>query len=152
MNELAVRQLLFGHSKLGYTLSESCTTKLALEYFQNKRIKIMIPNEEKESDIQEIPCQDCNQTYVGETDRTPKKQVSERKQAVRRSDSSTGTAVRLPRQAHRIEWDSASVVGTAVQDWREKVLEAVPVWTSPRAMNLDHCGLSFWDPALWLPP
>ena len=57
------------------------------------KVKTCIPEEKKRAVVYEVPCKDCNKTYIGETKRTLKVRLGEHKQAVKRGDPKNGIAV-----------------------------------------------------------
>ena len=71
MNESAVRQLLFGQLACSALLGGLCC-QVSLKYYTIAliRVETMILDKKKEGAAREIPCQDCDQTFVGETGRT----------------------------------------------------------------------------------
>ena len=44
-------------------------------------------------DVYEVPCMNCNSSYIGETGRSLKKRLVEHKSAVKRHDTKNGIAV-----------------------------------------------------------
>ena len=118
------------------------------------RVKLLpsaIPPEKKKGVVYEVQCHDCDEVCVGETGRTLKKQISERKQAVRRGDRKNGIAVHVMDKGHTIKWEEANVRSSETGYWR-KVQEAIRIQRQPNTMNLD-CGMilsSVWTPALRL--
>ena len=73
-------------------------------------VKNKIPDERKTGVIYEIPCQDCDCVYIGETGRTLKKRLAEHKQAVRRFDEKNGVAMHVHSHNHHIHWEGARIV------------------------------------------
>ena len=58
--------------------------------------------EKKRNVVYEVPCQDCQLTYIGETRRTMKKRMAEHKYAVKTGDPKNGIAVHVQRPQHAI--------------------------------------------------
>ena len=71
-------------------------------------VKNKVPEEKRTGVVYEVPCRDCDHVYVGETDRTLKKRLAERKQAVRRFNERNGIAVHVHQHDHYIYTGSAS--------------------------------------------
>ena len=70
------------------------------------RVKTPRP-EMKKNMIYEIPCKDCNMSYIGETGRSLQKRMTEHKAAVRRGDQKNGVAVHVQKYDHRVDWEAA---------------------------------------------
>ena len=54
----------------------------------------------KKGVVYEVPCMDCNSSYIGETGRSLKKQLVEHKSAVKRHDTKNGIAVHAREHQH----------------------------------------------------
>ena len=92
--------------------------------------------------IYEIPCKDSEKVYVGETFRTSKKRLYERKQAVMKFDMNNGVAARVHKEDHQIDWEDTKVVGQEEFYWKRRVMEAIQIQQCGQmCMNLD-CRLS----------
>ena len=106
------------------------------------RVKNRIPEDRRKGVIYEIPCQDCEKVYIGETGRTLKKRVSEHKQAVRKFNMNNGVATHVHNEDHRIDWEGAKVIGQQEFYWKRRVTEAIMIYQhNQQTMNLD-CGLN----------
>ena len=57
------------------------------------RVKQKTPIEKKANVVYEVPCRDCQLTYIGETRRTMKKRMTEHKYAVKTGDPKNRIAV-----------------------------------------------------------
>ena len=113
------------------------------------RVKTNIPEEKKTGVIYEVPCEECPQTYIGETKRTLKVRLSEHKQAVKHGDPKNGIAVHAHESNHRIDWDGARVRRSGMTSyWRRRTTEAILIQQREETMNLDG-GLQL--PTLWNP-
>ena len=108
------------------------------------RVKNKIPQEKRKGVVYEIPCEECEQSYVGETGRTLKKRIEEHKTAVKKEDKRNGVAVHVKKTKHQINWEGAKVISNETQYWRRRVAEAINIQTRPQTMNLD-CGLKLND-------
>ena len=56
----------------------------------------------KKGVVYEVPCMDCNRSYIGETGRSLKKRLVEHKSAVKRYDTKNGIAVHAWEHQHRV--------------------------------------------------
>lgn len=65
-------------------------------------VKNQIPAELKKGVVYEIPCQNCNEIYVGETGQTLNKRISKYKLAVRWFNDKNGIAVYMFKHDHYI--------------------------------------------------
>ena len=90
--------------------------------------------------VYEIPCQDCEKVYIGETGRSLQKRMTEHKAAVRRGDRNNGIIVHAWDEDHRTDWEGANIKEVEQQLWKRKALEAVHIHMQPNTNNPD-CGL-----------
>ena len=114
-------------------------------------VKVKNPRDElKKKDVvhvYEVPCLDCERTYVGETGRNLQKRLYEHKIAVRKCDTKNGIAVHAWDSHHRINWVGAKVISPIIgrrESWH--------IQKRGNTTNLD-CGLSLnsiWTPFLSL--
>ena len=102
---------------------------------------------EKRNLVYEVPCHDCQLTYVGETKRSMKKRPTEHRYAVKTGDPKNGIAVHVQKSQHTIDWGAARVQATAIGYWNRRTMEAIQI-RRRQSMNLD-CGLHLspvWNP------
>ena len=121
------------------------TLREALMKVKNPRPQLL-----KKGVVYEVPCMDCNKSYIGETGRTLQKRLVEHKAAVRRGDTNNGIAVHAWDQQHRVDWENASVLRQQPGYWKRRVLEAIEIQRHAENTNLD-CGMtlnSIWTPFL----
>ena len=59
------------------------------------QVKQKTPMEKKRNVVYEVPCRDCQLTYIGETRRMMKKRMTEHKYAVKTGDPRNGIAVHV---------------------------------------------------------
>ena len=56
----------------------------------------------------QIPCQDCDSVYSGETGRSLGKRITKHKNAVKNGDRKNGLAVHAWDEEHRVDWEGES--------------------------------------------
>ena len=91
--------------------------------------------------------------YIGETERTLEKRLSEHRGAVKRNGSKNGIAVHAWKTQHRVDWGAATVKQVEMNYTRRKVIEAIHMKKQKVTSNLD-CGRSLspvWQPLLCPP-
>ena len=96
--------------------------------------------------VYQIPCNNCDYVYTGESKRTLKVRLTEHKWAVKMSDPNNGIAVHVAKNQHSIDWPGAKVMRTVQGYWERRIMEAIEIRRSKRSMNLDK-GLLL--PSLW---
>ena len=74
------------------------------------RVKTARPDMKKKDVIYEVPCMDCNMSYIGKTGRNLKKRLVEHKAAFRRGDRKNGIAVHMQDYNHCMNWEAAQVI------------------------------------------
>ena len=67
------------------------------------KVKMSTPEEKRTGIVYQIPCRDCDSTYIGETGRTSKKRMVQHKAAVRGRDDKNGIAVHACKQEHCVD-------------------------------------------------
>ena len=72
-------------------------------------VKVKTPREdlEKKDVVYEVPCMDCDKSYIGETGRNLKKWIVEHKYAIKRKDDKNGIVVHANNHSHRVDWEGA---------------------------------------------
>ena len=108
------------------------------------KVKTRIPEENKRDIVYQIPCLDCESSYIGETGRKLKKRITEHKAAVRRGDKNSGIAVHVWEQQHHVDWEGAKIIDFEPHYTKRRVLEAVWIHKTKINSNLD-CGLPDLD-------
>ena len=93
-----------------------------------------------------IPCNECEEVYVGETKRTLKVRLNKHRQAVRRGDQKIGIAVHVQKTNHCIDWKGATVRKREAGYWQRITVEAIQIKKTTPNMNLDS-GLIL--PMVW---
>ena len=116
------------------------------------RVKNARPELKTKEVVYEVPCKDCECSYIGETGRNLQKRLMEHKAAVRRGDRNNGIAVHAWDHDHRVDWEAARVLEQEQRYWKRQTLEAIHIMRHGNTTNLD-CGLmlnSIWTPFLTL--
>ena len=72
---------------------------------QQALMKVKTPREdlEKKDVVYEVPCMDCDTSYIGETKRDLKKRIMEHRYAVRRRDDKNEIADHANSHNHRVD-------------------------------------------------
>ena len=114
------------------------------------KVKSRLPDEKKKVVVYQIPCNNCDYVYTGESKRTLKVRMTEHKRAVKMSDPNNGIAVHVAKSQHSIDWPGAKVMRTVQGYWERRTMEAIEIRRSKRSMNLDKGLLlpSLWNPVL----
>ena len=68
-------------------------------------VKTPIPEMNKKEVVYQIPCQDCDSVYIGETGRSLGKRIAENKYAIKTGDRKNGVAVHGWDEGHRVDWE-----------------------------------------------
>ena len=80
--------------------------------------------------------------------RTLKVCMTERKRAVKMSDSNNGIAVHVAKSQHSIDWPGAKVVRTVQGYWEWRTMDAIEIRRSKKSMNKGLLLPSLWNPVL----
>ena len=92
--------------------------------------------------VYEVPCHDCQLTYIGETRRSTKKRLTEHRYAVKTGDPKNGIAVHVQKSQHTNDWGAGRIQATVIGYWNRRTMEAIQIHRRIQSMNLD-CGLHF---------
>ena len=76
------------------------------------KVKNQVPEEKKKAVVYQVPCKDCHQLYMGETEWTLKVRLAEHRRAVQKSDVNNGIAMHVANTSHNIDWANARVVNS----------------------------------------
>ena len=91
--------------------------------------------------VYEVPCEDCEQGYVGETSRTLKKRIVEHNATVRKENKKNEIAVHVKNTKHYTDWEGTKVISNERQ---YRVVEAISIQTQTPD---NESGL--WSQAEW---
>ena len=70
-------------------------------------------NRDKKNAVYQIPCQDCEKVYIGETSKTIKSRITEHKNAIKREDACSLSAKHVTENDHRIDWKKIKILNHA---------------------------------------
>ena len=70
-------------------------------------------NEDKQNAVYQIPCQDCEKVYIGETSKTIKSRITEHKNAIKREDERSLPAKHVTENDHRFDWIKIKILNHA---------------------------------------
>ena len=92
------------------------------------RLKDKTPTNKKKGVVYEIPCGDCELTYVGETPRTVTNRVKEHRRAVVKGDiQASAIASHVWQEEHKINVDKTRVIDRATGMTERRVKEALHI-------------------------
>ena len=110
------------------------------------KVKSRLPDDKRRGVVYQIPCNNCDHVYTGESKRTLKIRMVEHRRAVQKSDPYNGIAVHVAKSHHSIDWKKARAV-KSVQGTGNKEL-----WKPSRSrrarvpINLRRQGLTYISP------
>ena len=67
------------------------------------KVKQLTLQLDKKGVVYEVPCEECNHVYIGETGRTLKKRLTKHKVAVKKCNNKNGIAVHAWKYVHQVE-------------------------------------------------
>ena len=70
-------------------------------------------NEDKQNAVYQIPCQDCEKVYIGETSKTIKSRITKHKNAIKREDERSLPAKHVTENDHRFDWTEIKILNHA---------------------------------------
>ena len=82
-------------------------------------------NDGRKEVVYQIPCQDCDSVYIGETGRSLGKRITEHKCAVKTGDRKNGVAVHAWDEGHRVDWEGVKILESEPHYLKRRVLEAI---------------------------
>ena len=91
------------------------------------RVKSRIPDDKRGGVVYQIPCNNCDHLYTGESKRTLKTRVAEYRRAVQKSDPNNGIVVYVAKSHHSIDWKEAMVVKSVQGYWERRTMEAIEI-------------------------
>ena len=100
-------------------------------------VKDPIPADETPNVIYKLPCQDCNEVYIGETGRSLKTRKKEHQDRIVHRDANSQVyqhITQLP-DAHTIAWNNASIIHTNRNLKQRRFIEAAYSISSNNSYN-----------------
>ena len=98
-----------------------------------------IPMDQRSGVVYEIPCDDCEQVYVGQTDRSFACRLKEHRRAFKSiDDMRSAVAEHSFNSGHAINWDNARVIDTCHHYYTRIFLESWYISSKRHAMNKDR--------------
>ena len=89
--------------------------------------------------VYEVPCEDCDQSYIGESGRSLEVRLAEHQRHVRKGEiTRSAIAEHAILQVHRMDWESARVIDTSRKYWQRRVKEALCIAQSEKKINKDN--------------
>ncbi len=85
--------------------------------------------------VYQIPCGDCDETYIGHSGRPLNTRVQEHKNAVRKSSVSSGVADHTIKTGHSIDWEQVDIIDRDPLTPPRRIREAIAIRLHNPAMN-----------------
>ena len=104
------------------------------------QLKDPVPSDEKAGVVYSIPCQGCDQKYVGESGKQLKTRIHEHKLALRRADLKSHVWTHCSQTGHEINFNETSILARSDKKAERLVLESIfstPQSTYNRCVELD---------------
>ena len=110
------------------------------------RPKDPIPKEKKTGVIYEIPCQDCNTKYIGETGRALSTRIKEHQACVHLAKyEKSALAEHANSLGHDISWQDVDILSTQSNWLRRKITEAWWIAEKDNVLTNRDCGRKMPD-------
>ena len=90
-----------------------------INVFQNKK--------EVTAGVYNIPCNDCEKSYYGQTGRSINHRILEHKRAVRYGHENNGIFLHLKNTGHRINWENSELIFKSSCGYKRKIIEAAVI-------------------------
>ena len=91
------------------------------------KVKEPMPELKRKGVVYEVPCNDCDHVYIGETGRTLEKRLKEHRSAVKKNDRKNGIGVHAWDTGHQVKWESASVKEVETNLSNRRIMEALHI-------------------------
>ena len=99
--------------------------------------------------VYEVPCGDCNKTYVGQTGRNMSSRLQEHQNAVRQKSSTSSLAMHALENGHNINFGSMKALAQVDFLQQRFIREAIEIERRPHTLNKRDDGLRL--PSAWTP-
>ena len=118
-----------------------CAT-LMLGSYNIKVAQKLVSKEQKSDAIYSIPCNDCNQEYIGQTKRQFGTRLKEHQKAVALSRKDNSALLEHTCQTnHTIAWNNSKIITTNQRYHQRRCLEAWHINSAHAPLNRDDGGL-----------
>lgn len=124
------------------------TTTTKIKKFTNNH-KDKIPFEDQ--GVYEIPCKDCEKTYIGQTNRRINVRIEEHKNSVKQKQTTSSLAQHILETGHKIDFDNTKTLARSKCLKTRIVREAMEIEIRPFSMNKRDDSLRLanaWKPIL----
>ena len=79
-----------------------------------------LEDRKKKGVVYEVPCQDCECVYIGETSRGLEKRLNEHKNVVKKHDSYNGIAAHTWTNQYQVDWKAAKTREMEENYWKRR--------------------------------
>jgi hypothetical protein len=112
-----------------------------------RKVKPIRPMESTKNIIYEIPCKECEGSYIGESLRQLGKRVEEHKKAVQTCDQNNGIAKHSWEKSHQMAWTDVKILDKEANWHKRKIKEALYMRLNKKAFSEPSANTS----SIWLP-
>jgi hypothetical protein len=112
-----------------------------------RKVKPSRPRETEKNVVYQIPCKDCEGSYIGESCRCLAKRVEEHKKAVKTYDQANGVARHAWEHSHQPNWDEVKILDKESHWHKRKIKEALYMRLNTKAFSEPSARPS----STWLP-
>ena len=121
---------------LGISLAHSSAS---WRWYLCKDLKDKIAIHRKSGVVYEVKCEDCDDSYIGESGRCLEVRIGEHKRHVKKGEvGRSAIAEHVMLKSHTIDWESASVIDVSKKYWQRRVKEALHIAQCKNTMNKDN--------------
>ena len=142
--------------RMAERLARICTRKGARPVFRHmatlRTVLTHVKGKHRNADkgiVYQIPCGDCEKSYIGETGRPFIVRMNEHRCAVKTEDMRNANAVHSIKESHSIAWENARIIDRE-QNWKKRRIKESLYIRNKDNYNLDS-GLALshvWDPLI----
>ena len=137
--------------KIGNILKKS---NIKTVFTTDKKISATLPNPKTKIPLEgqgvyEIPCRDCSQSYIGQTNRRINVRRDEHANAVAKDERTSSLAQHVKATGHTIEFEKTKILANIEQKTKRIIREAIEIEKRPRNLNTRDDTQRL--PAAWKP-
>lgn len=85
--------------------------------------------------VYEIPCADCNRTYVGQSNRRIHERMWEHIRSVKKGDNTSALSQHLNSTGHNIAFEQTKTIATIANTSERKIRETIEIYKRPNSLN-----------------